>query len=535
VHSVTAASLALQPVDFVWLVTSSVGTGGGATELETRIAYHYRRTHGIDDNRIVKIELDPPVPEGELSFAQVFPLARHLRSLLSESRSLHAEDVLPAAGGKETSIPVPADNPKGYAEDELRGRVESARDELAALADALDGPAAPTVEIVLLNDPATGADDEPFAGALGAAFDKLEEARLTFTDAAKVSVRFLLADAETLHAALRAIAGFGIADAFPAEADLSGDAAKAALLARAHRVARRLRRAEPAGVLDRAGAAITGATPEKTIEHNVAQLLSAGHVLFGETFNWLPKFTCHNDIDLATADADRGQLLRHAVDATPGLTGEDVMEDWLQGLARVRRPLHRWNVVRTLADALGEAQLRLRPVQVPYRALDSWLAVGFPEMDPATPGVKFGISRDTLSIAAHGSAAFQTGVRQSGVLVDDWTEEIPTAEEITGISFRFNQPNAVPPQALLLAVTPEETGSWSWDDLVGTLADTLRRARQRAVEPAQLEAQGMAWNAFAPGLVSEFSTVAGADVSLDLLGVLELTPLREFYTKSVTP
>jgi hypothetical protein len=45
----------------------------------------------------------------------------------------------------------------------------------------------------------------------------------------------------------------------------------------------------------------------------------------------------------------------------------------------------------------------------------------------------------------------------------------------------------------------------------------------------------MAWNAFAPGLVSEFSTVAGADVSLDLLGVLELTPLREFYTKSVTP
>jgi hypothetical protein len=88
---------------------------------------------------------------------------------------------------------------------------------------------------------------------------------------------------------------------------------------------------------------------------------------------------------------------------------------------------------------------------------------------------------------------------------------------------------------LLLAVTPEETGSWSWDDLVGTLADTLRRARQRAVEPAQLEAQGMAWNAFAPGLVSEFSTVAGADVSLDLLGVLELTPLREFYTKSVTP
>ena len=55
------------------------------------------------------------------------------------------------------------------------------------------------------------------------------------------------------------------------------------------------------------------------------------------------------------------------------------------------------------------------------------------------------------------------------MLLDDWTEEIPTASETTGISFRFNQPNAAPPQTLLLAVTPEETGSWDWDDLVGIL------------------------------------------------------------------
>src|SRR4030095_8754506 len=112
-----------------------------------------------------------------------------------------------------------------------------------------------------------------------------------------------------------------------------------------------------------------------------------------------------------------------------------------------------------------------------------------------------------------------------------WTEEIPTAQETTGISFRFNQPNAAPPQTLLLVVTPEETGSWSWDDLVGTLNDTLDRAKRRAIELSQLEQQGMAWNAFAPALVSEFSTLAQNDVSLDLMGMLDFKPLNEYYTK----
>jgi hypothetical protein len=171
----------------------------------------------------------------------------------------------------------------------------------------------------------------------------------------------------------------------------------------------------------------------------------------------------------------------------------------------------------------------MRPVQVPFRAKDSWLAVEFPEKDPIDPARPFGISRDTLSITAHGSSAFTAGAAQRGVLLDEWTEEIPTASENTGISFRFNQPNAVPAQALLLAVTPEETGSWSWDDLVGTLGDTLARAKRRAVEPAQLEKNGLIWNAIAPALVAEFSTLEKADVSLDLLVALQFAPIHEFY------
>jgi len=531
-HSVKLADLRLQPIDFVWLINLNTEGTQGATELETRIAYEYRQSHNIGDDKIVKIEFNPIVADDETSFGQLFPLARQLRALLTESRALHAGDFLPAAGGKETEIPIDKDNPQGYQAGELLTRVQTTLTQLTTLADFIDGPNAPFVEIVFKNDPAT-----PFVDKLGAVFTKLEGAKLTFTDTKSLTVTFSLLDAETLHGKLQQVANFGIGDAFPPESDLTSEAARVSLLARAHRLARRLRRDDPKdGVLDRAGALVINATPDETIEQQVTLLLEAGKILFGETFNFLPKFTCYNEIDLATSASDRERLLQFAIDADPGITREEIVEEWLQGLARVRRPLERWETVRTLVDALNEVSLKVEPVQVPYRKNDSWLAVEFPKLDPNNsdpddPDKRFGISRDTLSIAAHGNSAFQVGVRQSGVLLDDWTEEIPSDGETTGIAFRFNQPNAAPPQTLLLAVTPEETGSWDWEDLVGTLVDTLQRAKRRAVEPKHLEEQGMAWNAFAPALVSEFSTRFRNDISLDLMGMLDIADLNEFYAK----
>ena len=282
-------------------------------------------------------------------------------------------------------------------------------------------------------------------------------------------------------------------------------------------------------MLDRAVALIAAATPDHTVAEQVTILLQAGRTLFAETLQYLPEFKCYNEVDLSTSDAARAQLLAHALSVTPGIDAADLIDEWLQGLARVRPRMQTWEVIRALADALNDSTLDMRPVQVPFRDKDSWLAVEFPEKDPIDPTRPFGISRDTLSITAHGTSAFKAGSAQRGVLLDEWTEENPTASENTGISFRFNQPNAVPPQALLLAVTPEETGSWNWDQLVGTLNDTLARAKRRAVEPAQLEKNGLIWNAISPALVSEFSTIDKVDVSLDLLMALEFATIHEFY------
>lgn len=528
-HPVTLAELGIQPVDFVCLVAISPDATGGATELETRIASAYRRAHGIGDGATVRITFDPSVPAGETTFGRLFPLARRLRALISESRTLGARDFLPVAGAETPVAAADPANPDGYDADELRGRVQSAFTALAALADELCGPTAPSVDVVFLHDPEPPADDETFTGPLGAVFDKVEEARLELTDAA-LTVSILVSDAEILHATLQRIAGFGITDALPPETDLSAAPARASLLARAHRVARRLRQPTTGdGVLDRAGQLLAAAAA--TVAGDRVRLLAeAGGLLFGETMRLLPVFACDNDADLAAAAADRDQLLAHAVSSTPGATAESVVDEWLQGLARVRPRLHQWEVIRVLAEALNDVQLGLQPVQVPHRIKDSWLAVAFPATDPQASTGPFEITRDTLSIAVHGAEAFAPGVWHRGILVDDWSEEIPTEQEITGITFRYNQPNAAPPQAMLLAVTPEETGSWSWDDLAGTLVDTLARAKRRAVEPAQIEQQGLAWNAFAPALVSEFSTLWSADVSLDLMLMLQdVSSLHEFY------
>ncbi|SOD22612.1 hypothetical protein SAMN06297164_3527 [Nitrosomonas ureae] len=539
-HTIMLADLGIQPIDFVWMVNISPEETGGATELETRIAFNYRRIHNIPDDRTVRIEFNHPKTEGEKTFAQLFPLARQLRALLGSCRALNALDFLPASGGKATTIPIDKNNPKGYDQNELRSRVQSLLISLETLADSLDGTASPSVDLVFINDPNDAIDDEAYTGNLGDAYKKLEAMKLTFTDADKVRVSFSLTDAETLHQHLRAIANFAIADAYPPQSNVVSDAVKVDLLARAHRIARQLRHEERQdGILDRVKKEFNKATTNKPIEEQVLILLQAGKILFGETLDWIPKFTYHNEVDLATADAAHEQLLTHAVEAIPGITKEEVVEEWLQGLARVRPNLHRWEVVRTLVDILNDQDLDLRPVQVPFRANDSWLAVVFPEKDPNDPEkIKpFGISRDTLSIVAHGISAFKVGARKSGILLDDWTEEIPTNQEITGISFRFNQPNAAPPQALLVAITPEETGSWNWEDLVGIINDTLDRAKRRAVEPEQLEQQeqhSSVWNALWPAMVSEFSTQWESDISLDLMRMQDFAELETFYLNILT-
>jgi len=127
-------------------------------------------------------------------------------------------------------------------------------------------------------------------------------------------------------------------------------------------------------------------------------------------------------------------------------------------------------------------------------------------------GEPFQILHDTLSLLIHGSSAFSVEEAQSGLLVDEWTEVIPSKEEVTGITFNYDQPNSSPPQNLFLVIPPEERDHWKWDDLLDAMADTFKRAKERAVEPAMIDKSRL--NVLLPALISEFTTL-GLNISLD--------------------
>jgi hypothetical protein len=100
---------------------------------------------------------------------------------------------------------------------------------------------------------------------------------------------------------------------------------------------------------------------------------------------------------------------------------------------------------------------------------------------------------------------FSPAGSQCGLLIDEWTEALPKKEEVTGITFNYDAPNSAPPSAILLAITPEETGSWQWDNLVASVLDTFERAKLRAVEPDMIDHLG-GIAALLPATIAEFTT-----------------------------
>ena len=49
------------------------------------------------------------------------------------------------------------------------------------------------------------------------------------------------------------------------------------------------------------------------------------------------------------------------------------------------------------------------------------------------------------------------------VMVDDWTEDLPTSAEATALTYHYNAPNSEPPNAVLVAVSPPTPGPGDQD------------------------------------------------------------------------
>src|SRR5205823_3914963 len=149
------------------------------------------------------------------------------------------------------------------------------------------------------------------------------------------------------------------------------------------------------------------------------------------------------------------------------------------GVSLVRPAMHTFSTVLMLSQTFNGEAPPCSPLQLPFRDQDSWLGVEFPE------GTS--VVHDTVAMVQCLPQGFQPAAKLCGLLIDEWTETLPQKDEVTGIAFNFDQPNSAPPSAILLAVAPEVTGKWRWDDLVETVLDTIERAKLRAVEPDMID------------------------------------------------
>ncbi len=291
--------------------------------------------------------------------------------------------------------------------------------------------------------------------------------RATAALAALTGARTALAaatDPAGVRAALDRVAGFGLPQALAAT--------------------------DPTEVLAVLDARLTAATAAGTATDTLA-------AVFGPSLPVIPPCAPGQP---ATLDA--------ALAAEPEL-GEDpdaTVETWLAQAARIQPALDAWRDVRLYGRALGRDLPRPRIAQLPAGS-PRWAALGF--TDEAHRPRSGLVSLALLGTPPPASRPW------CGLLLADWPEIIPAAEEETGLTVQYDAPGAQAPQALLLAVPPDAQPTWSYDALEATVLDTLRLARIRALDLAQLGDFGQ----LVPMTFLAENT-AGAAVSTSFAGLL---------------
>jgi hypothetical protein len=231
-----------------------------------------------------------------------------------------------------------------------------------------------------------------------------------------------------------------------------------------------------------------------TVESRRDLALARLRIVFGKAFVVLPRFRAANATELEKALANSTALQ----------DGEPLASIiWFQRMARVRDGIARLNDLLTYAEALGNRErLTLSIAQLPHDANDRW--VGLPlKQEESLPSGK-------LSLVIHATTPLDMRQPLVGLLIDEWVEVVPSEKEITGITFQYNQPNAAPPQTILLAVPPELEAPWTVWSLQQVLLETLDLARIRGVDPDALDEVGH----YLPALYFAFNT-AGETVTTD--------------------
>jgi hypothetical protein len=200
--------------------------------------------------------------------------------------------------------------------------------------------------------------------------------------------------------------------------------------------------------------------------------------IFADDFAVLPRVT---PPDLATLQAAFGQS------ATLLAGDPQAPTRWLRQLAHVRPGVSRMDLALSVAQSFGVKQiyppaLTLAQVPPPATAPDRWL--GLP-IDPANPPQKGRVAFACVTTGDPTSQAIY-----AGLMVDEWPERIPNAQAPTAVAFHFEEASARAPQAVLLAVCPDNRETWDDALLQAVLSETLELAKIRTVDLNSMQKAG---------------------------------------------
>ena len=428
----TLGDLGLAPIDLLFLPEQEGTTQ--QSELEQRVIHFALRSRPAGVSELANLRLIfARQPEWPLSFADVVEAVRTARRLILGARGMTARELVPPeAGVPETADAEPAEVPAAL---QLATRSKT----------AVDGLRAATASLRTVLNQATAPE---------------------------------LLDPEHVRGALMGVAAFGIPGAVPLSPVGDTPYSRSTLHAQATSVvqeaAARLARVDAIdAVYNQRVADLAKATPaakpspSETRDYHLSRL---GEI-FGPSMRFLAPFVAVNAGDVQSSLA-----------ASAALQGDNPLEvmTWFQRAARVREGAGRLHTSLLFAEALSGTSLGLTVAQLPHVPNDRW--VGLP-LAPTTPGARPPRPPGgRLSLVVHTPTAVNATRPVAGLLIDEWTETVPSPQETTGLVFHFDQPSARAPQAILLAVAPDARTTWDFETLEATLLETLELAKLRTVD-----------------------------------------------------
>lgn len=230
-------------------------------------------------------------------------------------------------------------------------------------------------------------------------------------------------------------------------------------------------------------------TPRKPTVELASKALAT---VFGDAFIVVPRVL---PPPAGEADMWAGATGASGVRARPGAE----IRPWLARMGALRTNTSAFGATVLVREAFGRSPL-LRTVQMPCAACKSWVGLPFPDGKP--PAVPISSMVVEVAGAMAGGVEPDLSGAVAGVLLDEWTEIVPRRIErrdpkhpeqppeiaditTTGIALNANAPGARPPQAILIALSPDG-GDWNGDRLARVLEETMALTRMRPLTLQQI-------------------------------------------------